>query len=126
MIEKRICLTCGEPVVGRSDKRYCDDGCRNAYNNKLNSVPNNFVRKIDAVLKRNRRVLGEVLGEEKKQKVSRESLLAKGLNFDFFTYQLSNTKGQVYFFVYEYGYLRLGDETFLVVHKNYQKVSSRK
>lgn len=121
MMKKRMCLACGKSVVGRSDKRYCDDGCRNAYNNKLNSVPNNFVRKIDAVLKRNRRVLSEVLGEESVQKVSRENLLAKGLDFEFFTYQLSNAKGQVYFFVYEYGYLRLGDELFLVVRQKLPK-----
>lgn len=121
MMEKRMCLTCGGPVIGRSDKRYCDDGCRNAYNNKLNSVPNNFVRKVDAVLKRNRRVLSEVLGEEPVQRVSRGSLLAKGLDFDFFTYQSSNAKGQVYFFVYEYGYRRLGGELFLVVRQKLPK-----
>lgn len=117
MMEKRMCLACGQPVVGRSDKRYCDDGCRNAYNNKLNSIPNNFVRKIDAVLKRNRRILSEVLDNEKMQKISREKLLAKGIHFDFFTNQLSNAKGQVYFFVYEYGYLPLDDNLFLVVRQ---------
>jgi hypothetical protein len=26
-----FCLQCGLPLVGRADKKYCDDGCRNAY-----------------------------------------------------------------------------------------------
>jgi|SRR5690606_33156855 len=116
-MKKRMCLACGEPIVGRSDKRYCDDGCRNAYNNNRNSVPNRFVRKINDILKRNRRILSEILGNEKMQKVSREKLLSSGLDFDFYTNQLTTAKGQIYFFVYEYGYLPLGEERFLVVRQ---------
>lgn len=120
-MEKRMCLACGEPVIGRSDKRFCHDACRNAYNNKRNSLPNSFVRKINDILKRNRQVLGRVLGKEKIQKVSREKLLSKGFDFDFFTNQLSNAKGQIYFFVYEYGYLPLDEEVFLVVRQKTQE-----
>ncbi|MBD1421400.1 hypothetical protein [Sphingobacterium chuzhouense] len=116
-MEKRMCLACGEPVVGRSDKRFCHDACRNAYNNKRNSLPNSFVRKINDILKRNRQVLGKVLGKEKMQKVTRERLLSKGFDFDFFTNQFSNAKGQIYFFVYEYGYLPLDEEVFLIVRQ---------
>ncbi|PRD47132.1 hypothetical protein [Sphingobacterium haloxyli] len=122
-MEKRMCLTCGEPVVGRSDKRFCHDACRNAYNNRRNSLPNSFVRKINDTLKRNRQVLGKILGKEKMQKVSREKLLSKGFDFDFFTNQFSNAKGQVYFFVYEYGYLALDEELVLVVRQQkFEKV----
>ncbi|PRD56366.1 hypothetical protein [Sphingobacterium gobiense] len=122
-MEKRMCLTCGESVVGRSDKRFCHDACRNAYNNKRNSLPNSFVRKINDTLKRNRQVLGKILGKEKMQKVSREKLLSKGFDFVFFTNQFSNAKGQVYFFVYEYGYLALDEELVLVVRQQkFEKV----
>lgn len=116
-MKKRMCLACGEPVVGRSDKRYCDDGCRNAYNNQKNSIPNSFVRKINDVLKRNRRVLSEVLGKEKMQKVSRDKLLSRGLDFEFFTGQFMTARGQIYFFVYEYAYLPLDEERILVVRQ---------
>ena len=40
----KTCLECGEPILGRSDKKFCSDLCRNAYNNKANSDSNNFVR----------------------------------------------------------------------------------
>jgi len=113
-----MCLACGTSIIGRSDKRYCDDGCRNSYNNKLNSTSSNFIKKINTILKRNRRILEEMLGNEKMQKVPREKMLTNGFDFSFFTNQLSNAKGQVYFFVYEYGYLPLGDEWFLIVKQN--------
>jgi hypothetical protein len=32
----KVCLECGEKIVGREDKKFCSDGCRNAYNNKIN------------------------------------------------------------------------------------------
>jgi len=47
----RLCLACNEPLMGRSDKKFCDDQCRNDYNNKLNSDENNFMRKNRKILK---------------------------------------------------------------------------
>jgi hypothetical protein len=31
--ETKTCLFCEKPVKGRSDKKFCDDYCRAAYNN---------------------------------------------------------------------------------------------
>ena len=36
----KTCLECGEKIVGREDKKFCSDGCRNAYNNKINKELN--------------------------------------------------------------------------------------
>ena len=41
---KKKCLECKDPIIGRADKKFCSDQCRNTYNNKLNSDSNNFVR----------------------------------------------------------------------------------
>ncbi|WP_437921369.1 hypothetical protein [Sphingobacterium sp. LRF_L2] len=117
-MEEKKCLACNALIRGRSDKRFCDDGCRSSYNNKLNSAPNSFVKRINHTLARNRRILGELLGDEKMLKVSREKLLARGLHFNCFTSQLSTTKGQVYFFVYEFGYLSLENDQFLLVRQS--------
>ncbi len=32
--EIKTCLTCGAPLIGRVDKKFCDDYCRSMYNNK--------------------------------------------------------------------------------------------
>lgn len=115
MIEERFCLACEKVLRGRIDKRFCDSDCRNLYNNQLHVQANNYVRKVDRDLKKNRRILKQSLGEEKMVKVNKDKLLAKGFRTDLFTRQLVTAKGQVYFFVYEYGYLPLEGNLFLLV-----------
>lgn len=34
-MEEKLCLRCSIKIVGRTDKRFCSDACRNNYNNKL-------------------------------------------------------------------------------------------
>lgn len=115
--DAKACLNCGKMLKGRSDKKFCDDYCRNNYNNQQNSDQNNFVRNTNNILRKNRRILEAQIpqGEEMK-KVLRERLVQEGFNFKYHTHQYQNQKGQVYFFVYEYGYLPLdGGEWILVV-----------
>ena len=38
MTTERYCLDCGAVLHGRADKKFCNDQCRNNYNNQLNSV----------------------------------------------------------------------------------------
>ncbi len=117
-METRTCIACNSTIRGRSDKRFCDDGCRSAYNNKLNSVPNNFVRDVNIILRKNRRILREILMEKQVGKVKREQLLAMGLSFKYFTNAIEDAKGQIYWFVYEYGYVALDEDFFLLVKQN--------
>jgi hypothetical protein len=44
--------------LGREDKKFCSDGCRNAYNNKINKDSNNYMRNTNN--KQNYRVLSEL------------------------------------------------------------------
>ena len=119
MIAEKVCVDCGNPLRGRSDKRFCDDACRNSYNNRLNSVSSALIRQVNGALRKNRKILEELLGGEKTVKMAKDLLLTKGLNFEYFTNQIINAKGQVYYFVYEYGYLELDQNIFLIVrHKD--------
>lgn len=114
------CLNCHKPVKGRVDKKFCDDWCRNAFNNKLNSaIATPLVRNINGILKRNRRILQSVIPLEKDTtRVSKRRLLEMGFNFDYLTHMFTTQKGQVYFFCYEYGYLPLENDIYLVVIRN--------
>ena len=94
--------------------------CRNNYNNKLKAVDVNFVRNINNILKKNRRVLVEICPEEK-HKTTRATLQKKGFDFSYFTHQRKTQAGAVYFFVYDYGYLGLDNDFFLVVKDNKSK-----
>jgi len=111
---ERFCLDCGVLIRGRSDKKFCDDQCRNNYNNRLNSADNSVVKKINSCLKRNRDVLLR-LNPTGKNRVSRGKLLESGFNFKYFTHTYGNSRGNVYYFCYEYGYLKLGGDEYLLV-----------
>ena len=76
-MEKRTCPECGEIIKGRIDKKFCSDMCRNAFNNKVNSDTTNYVRNINNILRRNRRVLEENLQGEKTT-LSKQKLIDKG------------------------------------------------
>lgn len=103
---------------GRSDKKFCDDYCRNNYNNQLKSKSNNQVRNINNALLKNRRILLEIFpGGEEMVKVSKDKLIEKGFQFKYMTHQYTNKKGNVYFFCYETGYLPLENDWYLIVKR---------
>ncbi len=112
------CLTCGNAVKGRADKKFCNDYCRNEYNNSLKSTATNLVRNINNALSKNRRILESLIpaGQET-AKINAEKLLAKGFQFKYGTHSYTNKKGDVYFFCYDMGYLPTGDDWFLVVKR---------
>lgn len=119
-MEKK-CLECGELILGRSDKKFCNDLCRNSYNNKLNSEQSILVRNINSILKKNRKILEELVPEET-SKTTRKKLTDKGFNFSYITSILNTSKGTTYYFCYEYGYLLLeNDYVFLVKRKEKQE-----
>jgi len=113
---ERLCLDCNTAVKGRSDKKFCDDLCRNNYNNKLKGQDNIFVKDINHVLKKNRTILAK-FNPEGKTKISKKKLLTAGFNFDYHTHNYSTLNGNTYVFCYEYGYLPLINDEFLLVKK---------
>lgn len=116
-IAVKTCLTCHKPIKGRSDKKFCDDYCRNSHNNKLQTEDNAIVKSINHTLKRNRKILLELLGSGDVLKCARSKIVAKGFQFTYFTHQFSNKKGNIYHFCYEYGYLLLEEDQVLIVKR---------
>ena len=118
-IADRNCLHCGKPVKGRIDKKFCDDWCRNAFNNRLNSATNGIIRNINNALRRNRRILEELLPDGKQViRMHRQQLLARGFDFGFITHTRISRKGMRYSFCYEYGYCFEMNSEFLLIRKN--------
>jgi hypothetical protein len=111
------CLQCGKSIHGRADKKFCSDPCRNTYNNQLNADSTNFVRNTNNALRKNRRILAAKCTEEK-AKVTRKTLELKGFDFNLITSIRTTKKGSTYYFVYDYGYLELDNDFFLIVKDN--------
>jgi hypothetical protein len=80
-METKKCLECEEIIKGRIDKKFCSDLCRNSYNNKLNSDNNNYVRNVNNILRKNRRILETILKAEEKATIQKQKLTDKGFNF---------------------------------------------
>lgn len=116
--ETKTCLSCNKTLRGRSDKKFCDDYCRNNYNNLLKSETNNLVRNINNFLRKNRRILEDAFrGNEEMVKTTKEKLVQAGFQFKYFTHTYTNKKGAIYFYCYEYGYLPLEHDWFLLVKR---------
>jgi hypothetical protein len=110
-------MECGEILSGRTDKKFCSDQCRNAYNNKRNSDSNNLMRNINNALRRNRRILEDLIPDQKAV-VSKDKLIEMGFHFGYFTHIYTTKKGAAYRFCYEYGYLEIGNNLCTLVHRN--------
>ena len=94
----KLCQNCNEKIIGRSDKRFCDDQCRNQYNNNRLRDQNNRMRNINNILRRNRQILKQF---ETNSIVEKETLIALGFQFRYFTHK------DVYsptFYIYDIGY----------------------
>jgi predicted nucleic acid-binding Zn ribbon protein len=115
-MENRKCLECGARVIGRIDKKFCSDYCRNAYNNKINKDSKNLIRNINNRLRKNYKILSE-LNTTGKIKVSRTKLYDKGFDFNFFTSIYTTKTGNTYYYLYDQGYLPLENETFLLIKR---------
>ncbi len=115
---ERICAACGKSIKGRSDKRFCDDYCRNNHNNLLNSETTSYMRNVNNILRKNRRLLQQMIPEGRDLINYPKSRLASlGFNFQYFTHFYTNQKGAIYHFCYEYGYLLLEGDGVLIVKK---------
>lgn len=110
------CLECHEKIVGREDKKFCSDGCRNAYNNKINKDSTNLIRNINNKLRRNYRILCD-LNPDGKAKVTRTKLMTKGFDFELFTSMYTTKTGNVYYFLYDNGYMAVENERYVLVKK---------
>ena len=111
---ERKCLDCGETIYGRVDKKFCSDQCRNNFNNRMNSDNTAMVRSVNSILKKNRRILADLLPSDKIT-VHKDRLVNKGFNFNYITHIYTTQKGSAYRFVYEYGYLLLENDYYMLV-----------
>ena len=110
------CRQCSKNLRGRTDKKFCDDYCRNQFNNQLKAVPKNLVRNINHALTKNRRIMESIIAEGPAlAKVTRENLLQEGFQFRFITHLNTHKAGTVYYFCYDYAYLLLDEEEVLIV-----------
>lgn len=120
-METRVCLLCSNELKGRIDKKFCDDQCRTSYNNRL-KADTTFMRNVNNLLRKNRRILELLIPTtEGKVKTSRNRLEEKGFNFSYHTHIYNTKVGTTYYFCYEYGYLPLENDYYMLVKRQEER-----
>ncbi|WP_313374253.1 hypothetical protein [Chishuiella sp.] len=106
------CLQCHQPLFGRKDKKFCNDLCRNTYNNNLNRDKVEIVRNINNKLRKNNRILKNIL-EVGSRSVTKNYLNLNNFDFKYIT-NVNESKHGTVFYVYDVGYQKLDDENYLL------------
>jgi len=115
--ENKVCLECSEIIHGRIDKKFCSDYCRNSYNNKVNVESKKLIRNTNNRLRKNYKVLTE-LNHSGKTKVTKIKMLDAGFIFNYFTSIYITKTGNTYYYIYDQGYLKLENDTYLLIKKD--------
>ena len=116
MTQKK-CLECDTVIIGRIDKKFCSDYCRNTYNNKVNTESKNFIRNTNNRLKKNYKIL-TAINTSGKTKITRSRLTNQNFDFNYFTSIYTTKTGNVYHYVYDQGYLVLENDYLLLIRKD--------
>lgn len=81
------------------------------------------MRNINHVLGKNRRILESLIpSSEEMGKVRKQTLLDKGFNFKYITHIYTNKAGNNYFFCYDFGYLPLENDWYLIVKRRDREI----
>lgn len=106
------CLQCDQTLFGRKDKKFCNDFCRNTYNNNLNKDKVEIVRNVNNRLRKNNRILKSLL-EVGAMSVSKNQLNLSNFDFRYITNLNDSNDGTIYY-VYDVGYQMLDEENYLL------------
>jgi predicted nucleic acid-binding Zn ribbon protein len=117
----RRCEECGKELHGRIDQRFCNDLCRNDYNRKKRIFEQRtepeFIRQVFNVIRRNYKILERFNANGDNRLVSRQILIEQGFSFKFFTSIHQTQKGEIYKYVFDYGWLATESGKILLVRK---------
>lgn len=113
---ERNCLDCGSVLRGRSDKKFCDDQCRSNFNNRMKAGMYTAIKPVNSILRKNHAILSRLCTRDK-IRIKKDELLKQGFNPDYHTHLRQSHNGNTYYFCYEYGFMRLKGDVFLVIKR---------
>ena len=77
-----------------------------------------YVRNINNTLLKNRKILASVLPDtEETAKANKEKLQRLGFQFKYLTHTYTTKTGKTYSYCYDYGYLPLDNDWYLIVKR---------
>lgn len=110
------CISCGATLVGRIDKRFCNDNCRAQFHNQRGFARQKLVRATHRILLANRQILADLAGAYT-EPIHRQLLIKRGFRFTYFTNELLQADGPPHRFCYDYGYTTVEPGWVLVLRR---------
>lgn len=107
-MQMKFCLSCNKELIGRTDKKFCDDQCRSTYHNRNRPQHEITIQRINSALRRNRTLLAHFCPSGRST-VRKDVLVQSGYQYELFTHAYPFKNG-TYYFCYDYGYLPIKDE----------------
>ena len=111
------CPICTAVVKGRTDKIFCSTKCKSIDQYEKRQETEAFYLTVEKQLRTNRKILKKY-NKSGFTTIRKSELIDLGFNPNFFTHYWKNQKGDVYLFVYEYGFLKRtenGKEKYVLV-----------
>ena len=100
---ERLCIRCGAPLHGRSDKKFCCDDCRTDYHNQLRRKSEQGVRAVNRILSSNWKILTARLRSGQTE-VPVAELAGQNFNFEVYTNVRRGMPGRRTFWCYNCAY----------------------
>lgn len=123
-MKESTCPICNSIVKGRTDKIFCSTKCKSIDQYEKRQRTEAFYFKVEKHLRTNRKVLKKY-NKSGFTTIRKSKLIEEGFNPKFFTHYWKNSKGEVYLFVFEYGFLKKNligkDKYVLVTWQDYMK-----
>ncbi len=116
-MSSRKCPICSSLVKGRADKIFCSTKCKSIDQYEKRQETEAFYFIVEKQLRTNRKILKR-FNKSGFTTIRKSKLLEVGFNPKFFTHYWKSQKGEVYLFVYEYGFLaknEIGKEKYVLV-----------
>jgi hypothetical protein len=116
-MEKKKCQFCDQTIQGRQDKKFCDDQCRSGFNNKIYTIHNKKMRYVNAVLKKNRKILESVYFEKNISPITifESKIQELGFVLNFHTHIQELDGGETCTCCYDYGYISINKGMLAVI-----------
>ena len=117
MDKEKSCPICEAIIAGRSDKKFCSMKCKSINQYEKRQKNEGFFLKVEKQLRINRKLLKR-FNRSGFATIRKSELISEGFNPKFFTHYWKNANGEVYLFVYEYGFLSKktnGKEKYILV-----------
>ena len=115
-----FCPICGDPVVGRRDKIFCQPVCKAIYHRRRKKQLTPIAEPIDAMIHRNWVILTELYEEMGKRKffVPMAKLDKSGFQTKYFMSFQLNKHGKRYHYVYNFGWMKFSKKEVMVIRRD--------